>query len=419
VKPAVVFDNVSKKFRRGERHNSFRDFIPALVGRAFKPRAASVLDDQEFWALRDVSFTVQPGEGLAIIGPNGAGKSTTLKLLSRILKPTLGACRVHGRVGALIEVAAGFHPELTGLENAFLQGAIMGMKRPEIVRHLDQIVEFAGLEQFMDTPVKRYSSGMNARLGFSIAVHLNPDVLIIDEILSVGDLQFQQKCIQRMMEFKSRGTAIVFVSHNLQAVAAYFDRAVLLDRGEPRFIGNASEAVAVYAAGTTRQGPAAHRPSRAAIVRASLQTRRGAACSEAVPGDELSFVVTYRLSGDRNHELDVGFYLADATTGTRLYNATAADRGLKWQAPAGPGEITVAYSLRANLLRGAYLFSAYVRDSLTHDVLDRLDPAAHLAVNETFSQQGCVDLDVHCRYVDSDSISSDAPAERLVGSPGR
>ena len=417
MKPAVVFDNVSKKFRRGERHDSFRDFIPALVRRAFAPRPADALTDQEFWALRDVSFTVQPGEGLAIIGPNGAGKSTTLKLLSRILKPTLGSCGVRGRVGALIEVAAGFHPELTGRENAFLQGAIMGMKREEIVKHLDEIVEFAGLEQFMDTPVKRYSSGMNARLGFSIAVHLNPDVLIIDEILSVGDMQFQQKCIQRMMEFKARGTAIVFVSHNLQAVAAYFDRAVLLDRGEARFVGNAGEAVALYTGGMARKGPDAPKQSRAVIVKASLQARNGAPSAEVAPGDELSFVVTYRLSGEKNHDLDVGFYLADASTGTRHYNSTAGDLGLKWQPPTGSAEVTVEFAFRANLLRGAYLLSAYVRDSLTQEVLDRLDPAAHLTVHEAFSQQGSVNLDVRCRYLASDAASSEIPGDRLVGSP--
>ena len=416
MEPAVVFDRVSKKFQRGERHDSFRDFIPALVRRTFAPRPADALADQEFWAVRDVSFTVAPGEGLAIIGPNGAGKSTTLKLLSRILKPTLGSCGVRGRVGALIEVAAGFHPELTGRENAFLQGAIMGMKRPEIVRHLDEIVEFAGLEQFMDTPVKRYSSGMNARLGFSIAVHLNPDVLIIDEILSVGDMQFQQKCIQRMMEFKARGTAIVFVSHNLQAVAAYFDRAVVLDRGEARFVGNAGEAVALYAGGVVRKPSDAPSQPRAVIVRASLQTPDGAPGAEVAPGDELSFVVTYRLSGEKNQDLDVGFYVADAATGIRHYNATAGDLGLKWQPPAGPVEITVEYLFRANLLRGAYLLSAYVRDSLTQEVLDRLDPAGHLTVHETFSQQGCVNLDVRCRYLPSNTAARDVPGDRLVGS---
>jgi homopolymeric O-antigen transport system ATP-binding protein len=169
----VVFDGVWKKFRRGERHDSLRDLIPSMVRRLVSPRPATELEGEEFWALQDVSFAVRRGEALGIIGPNGAGKSTTLKLLTRILKATRGSCRVSGRVGALIEVAAGFHPDLTGRENIYLQGAIMGMKRAEIDRHLDEIIEFAGVSAFVDTQVKRYSSGMNARLGFSIAA---PDV---------------------------------------------------------------------------------------------------------------------------------------------------------------------------------------------------------------------------------------------------
>jgi lipopolysaccharide transport system ATP-binding protein len=185
---AIVFDRVWKKYRRGERHDSLRDLLPAAVLRLLRPRRqASELQTEEFWALKDVSFEVGPGEALGIIGPNGAGKSTVLKLLTRILKPTLGACRVTGRVGALIEVAAGFHPDLTGRENIYLQGAILGMKRGEIARKLDEIVAFSGIEDFIDTPVKRYSSGMNARLGFSIAAHVDPEVLLIDEVLAVGD----------------------------------------------------------------------------------------------------------------------------------------------------------------------------------------------------------------------------------------
>ena len=171
-------------------------------------RYERTLRDEEFWALADVSFEVPRGEALGIIGRNGAGKSTVLKLLNRILKPTRGMARVTGRSGALIEVAAGFHPDLTGRENVFLQGAIMGMRRAEIAARFDEIVAFAGVERFIDTPVKRYSSGMSARLGFSIAAHLNPDVLLIDEVLAVGDLGFQEKCHARMKEFRRAGVSI-------------------------------------------------------------------------------------------------------------------------------------------------------------------------------------------------------------------
>ena len=179
--PAVVFDRVWKKFRRGERHDSLRDAVTALVKKPFTPRPErEALDAQEFWALKDVSFEVQPGEAIGIIGPNGAGKSTTLKLLTKILRPTMGACRVRGRVGALIEIAAGFHPDLTGRENLYLQGAILGMTRAEVAGKLDEMIEFSGIRDFIDTPVKRYSSGMNARLGFAVAAHVDPDVLLID-----------------------------------------------------------------------------------------------------------------------------------------------------------------------------------------------------------------------------------------------
>src|SRR5688572_2176823 len=213
-----------------------------------RPDPLQLLRD-EFWILRDVSFEVQAGQALGIIGRNGAGKSTTLKLLSRILRPTKGTARITGRVGALIEIAAGFHPDLTGRENVFLQGAILGMQRRDIHENLDQIVQFAELADFIDTPVKRYSSGMNARLGFSIAAHLRPQVLLIDEVLSVGDLKFQQRCQDKLRDFRQQGIAIAFVSHNMQAIASLCDRALLLRPGSTPIQGNVSEVVAQYASG--------------------------------------------------------------------------------------------------------------------------------------------------------------------------
>jgi lipopolysaccharide transport system ATP-binding protein len=244
---AVIFEGVSKKFRRGERHDSLRDLVPALLTRAFRGAPdRQALADQEFWAVRDLSFTVGAGEALGIIGPNGAGKSTTLKLLTKILRPTRGRIDIHGRVGALIEVAAGFHPDLTGRENVYLQGAIMGMPRAEIARQFDAIVDFSGVQEFIDTPVKRYSSGMNARLGFAIAAHLDPDVLIIDEVLSVGDVGFQEKCVARMRQLLARGIPLVFVSHNLSAVIQLCTRAILIDRGAVQFDGRPAEAVAEF-----------------------------------------------------------------------------------------------------------------------------------------------------------------------------
>jgi lipopolysaccharide transport system ATP-binding protein len=243
----VVFDRVWKKFRRGERHDSLRDLVPSIARRILGRTHPHDLDSaQDFWAVKEVSFEVRPGEALGVIGPNGAGKSTILKLLTKILRPTRGACAVRGRIGALIEVSAGFHPDLTGRENIYLQGAVMGMRRAEIGTKFDAIVDFSGLSEFIDTPIKRYSSGMNARLGFSIAAHLNPEVLIIDEVLAVGDAAFQQRCYERIRALRANGVTLVFVSHNLAAVEALCDRTLVMWHGEPHFLGDPRQATDIY-----------------------------------------------------------------------------------------------------------------------------------------------------------------------------
>jgi len=229
---ALEIAKVYKKFRRGERHDSLRDLLPALAKGALRRAVgAGELKAQEFWALRDVSCVVRRGEAVGIIGHNGAGKSTLLKLLSGVMRPTSGAIAVNGRLSALIEVGAGFHQDLTGRENVVLNGVIMGMSRDEVRRKFDEIVEFAGLADFIDTPVKRYSSGMYARLGFSVAAHLEPDILVVDEVLSVGDFLFQAKSIEKMRSVVKCGATVIFVSHNLRAMADLCSRALLLNRG--------------------------------------------------------------------------------------------------------------------------------------------------------------------------------------------
>jgi lipopolysaccharide transport system ATP-binding protein len=245
----IEFQHVWKKFRRGELHDSLRDLVPHLASRVFKPRRRAeheALKAREFWAVEDVTFAVRPGEALGIIGPNGAGKSTILKLLTRILHPTRGRCGIRGRVGALIEIAAGFHQDLTGAENVFLQGSIMGMTRREIDARFDDIVAFSGLAEFIDTPVKRYSSGMNARLGFSIAAHMSPDVLIVDEVLAVGDYQFQGKAYERIDDMVRGGLPVVIVSHQLERIATLCNNCLLLDRGRIIKRGRPDECIAHY-----------------------------------------------------------------------------------------------------------------------------------------------------------------------------
>jgi ABC-type polysaccharide/polyol phosphate transport system ATPase subunit len=243
---ALRIEHVYKKFRKGETFNSLRDLIPALTGRMFRQEELSDRDKREFWALQDISFEVKRGEALGIIGHNGAGKSTILKILSRIMKPTRGRMEVNGRLSALIEVAAGFHQDLTGRENIYLNGTILGMNKREIASKFDQIVAFSGLEEFIDTPVKRYSSGMYARLGFSVAAHVDPEVLIVDEVLSVGDYVFQNKCVERMKEVIRNGATVLFVSHNLKTITEFCQRCLLLERGRERMFGSSNEVVQSY-----------------------------------------------------------------------------------------------------------------------------------------------------------------------------
>ncbi|HKG78436.1 MAG TPA: ABC transporter ATP-binding protein [Pyrinomonadaceae bacterium] len=254
---------VSKKYRIRREAEVSPSFLRKLV--SLRKRK------EDFWALKDISFSVQRAEALGIIGHNGAGKSTILKLLSRITTPSSGEIMINGRLSALIEVGSGFHPELTGRENIYLNGSILGMLRREITKKLDSIVDFAELRQFIDTPVKRYSSGMYVRLGFSIAAHLDPDILLLDEVLAVGDAAFQQKCIQRITELKKSGTTIVFISHDLRAVQKLCDRVVLLKSGQIEADGEPTETIAFYESSSRNlhaqaSGGGGQDPSREAVV---------------------------------------------------------------------------------------------------------------------------------------------------------
>ena len=240
---AIEVDGLWKRFRKGGGESFLWEALAHRI-RGMLGRGGKVNDT--FWALQDVSLQVHSGEAVGIIGPNGAGKSTLLKVLSRILRPDRGQVRVHGRLSGLIEVGAGFHGDLTGRENIFINGAILGMTRQEVRRKFDAIVEFAGIGDFLDMPVKRYSSGMYVRLGFSVAAHMDPDVLLVDEVLSVGDVSFKAKCMDAMRGFLRRGTSILYVSHNLSSVKRFCDRALLLDHGHVRCVGSPDETIAEY-----------------------------------------------------------------------------------------------------------------------------------------------------------------------------
>jgi len=394
---AIVFDHVWKKFRRGERHDSLRDLIPSLVRRAVRPPAVDALDGQEFWAVRDVSFEVKPGQALGIIGPNGAGKSTALKLLTRILKPSRGHCHVRGRAGALIEVAAGFHPDLTGRENVFLQGAILGMRQAEVLRRFDAIVDFAGVSEFIDTPVKRYSSGMNARLGFAIAVNLDPDSLIIDEVLSVGDMGFQERCIQKMREFKKNGVAIVFVSHNLQAVAELCDSAVYLSRSVVAS-GPTADVIDAY---IKSQSPSHGRPpfGDASISGVRLTTPDGVPVDQARAGDPLVLSLDYSVVPSLD-DLTFSIGLYRSLDSALVYSGEFSPAELGVELATAPRDengravFTVDYRLQANVARGQYHFGCAIGRNATGRLLDRILPASPLVVHEYRTAAGVAYLGV-------------------------
>ena len=250
--PSLQIENLGKEYQLGVREGGYSTFREAIVNsmkapwRRLRKLSGHFGERERFWALQDVSFDVEPGEVVGIIGRNGAGKSTLLKVLSQITEPTTGQVRIRGRVASLLEVGTGFHPELTGRENIFLNGAILGMSAREVKRKFDAIVEFSGVGEFLDTPVKRYSSGMHVRLAFSVAAHLDPDILIVDEVLAVGDSEFQAKCLGRMNEVASDGRTVLFVSHNMSTVQALCNRAGLLVNGRLAMYSDTQSVISQY-----------------------------------------------------------------------------------------------------------------------------------------------------------------------------
>jgi lipopolysaccharide transport system ATP-binding protein len=300
---AIRVEGLGKRYRFGRHVGTYGRLTESLWDSVSSPFRRNRDDRAEqhgyVWALRGLSLEIAEGEVVGVVGRNGAGKTTFLKLLSRITVPTEGRAEIHGRVGALLEVGTGFHPELTGAENIYLNGAILGMKRSEIRRKFDQIVEFAEVQQFIDTPVKRYSSGMYVRLAFAVAAHLEPEVLIIDEVLAVGDVAFQRKCLGKIGEVAKTGRTVLFVSHNLGAVAELCTRAVLLDRGEALFQGAVADVLDEYgdliASGSSSVefDPVAALPT--SIVGVTLTNGTGAPSASFDVGDEVQIGIVYEV----------------------------------------------------------------------------------------------------------------------------
>jgi lipopolysaccharide transport system ATP-binding protein len=339
---------------------------------------------REFWALRDIDFEVERGETFGIIGHNGAGKSTLLKILSKVTPPTEGEARLRGRVGALLEVGTGFHPELTGRENVFLNGAILNMKRHEIISRFEEIVEFADIGPFLDTPVKRYSSGMKMRLAFSVAAHLQPEILIIDEVLSVGDIAFQEKCLGRMEAVAGEGRTVIFISHNLASVRSLCDRAMMLSGGRIVATGTASEVVDTYAGDVLSEANRSLRDRENRVGDGRLRytdlrlERGGEVIDSPTSGGDFDIVASFETADERTLD-SVNFGVTVTGQGEQqpLMNLYSETAGTRFHSVPARGEIRCHID-RCPLPAGQYVIGVW--SDLNQQMLDAVPRAADLTV---------------------------------------
>jgi ABC-type polysaccharide/polyol phosphate transport system ATPase subunit len=373
MKTVAIFEDVHKTYRvRAGGYGTLRDLLanPRLGGRG----------DKVIRALQGVSLRLEEGEAVAIIGRNGAGKTTILKLLSRITQPDSGTIQVRGKVAPLIEVGAGFHPELTGRENVLLNGAILGLSRQEIERRFDEIVEFAGLREYIDVPLKKYSSGMHVRLGFSVAVHTDPALLLVDEVLAVGDYPFQMKCLDRVRSMRESGTAILFVTHNLGVISTLCDRALYLTQGAPRFLGPTEDAVRLFkediafmesSVGTREQRP--DEDSRHVhLLRVELLDGTGAARDSFESGEPA--IVRIHYDAPRPVRSPVFLVEIYSTTGTLACGMNTSLDRCSPEVLEGRGSLELHLD-RLDLIEGAYGVGVQVREELGWSPYDLLPPA--------------------------------------------
>jgi len=362
--PSVEIIGVGKRYSLsgGRGYTTLREALSSVVS------GRNGRDQREFWALRNVDLVISEGEALGIIGRNGAGKTTLLKIVSHITEPTAGVARMRGRVGSLLEVGTGFHPELTGAENIYLNGAILGMSRREIHRRFDEIVEFAGLERFLDLPLKRYSSGMALRLAFSVAAHLKADIVVVDEVLAVGDAEFQQRCLGKFDDFRAEGRTVLFVSHDLGAVTRLCARAVWLDEGVIRGDGPAADLTTEYLRSFADEGRLVvsleEEPlgGPVKLVRASVS----AAGDEPVPhtprrDEPLVLSVEFDLTS-RARDLDVALYLVNSR-GVRVIDESWNDAGQRPVVAQSPGRIAASVTVPALLTSDDYTLGVWIGTS--------------------------------------------------------
>jgi lipopolysaccharide transport system ATP-binding protein len=381
-KPIIEAKGLGKKYALSHlagseraRYGSLRDTLAqgarSLLG-AWRGKSESTSTSlEEFWALRDVSFEVERGEVIGIIGRNGAGKSTLLKILSRITEPTSGEVRLGGRVASLLEVGTGFHPELTGRENVFLNGTILGMSRTEIGRKFEEIVAFAEVERFLDTPVKRYSSGMYMRLAFAVAAHLEPEILVVDEVLAVGDAAFQKKCLGKMGEAAKGGRTVLFVSHNMQAVSQLTASVILLERGRVVYDGSTAEGIAKYSAesfSNQKVGQAyAAEPNRNGIHLSAARVITSDPHGEHVWGNSIQFEFKIKV-GQRRDGICFAFQIIDEAE-RPVCHFWLQNRCDDFGKSAGEFRVTCSVP-KLRLYMGRYTLKTYVADRRAVDLLD-------------------------------------------------
>ena len=399
----IEFCNVSKRYRIGSGARTLRSAVAALPRLLLgHPPGQS----PEVWALRDLSFQVQPGESIGFLGHNGAGKTTVLKLLAGITKPTTGSIRVHGRVGALIELGAGFHPEMTGRENVYLNGVIMGMTRKEVAQRFDSIAEFAEIGEFLDTPVKRYSSGMYVRLAFAIAAHIEPSILLVDEVLAVGDIAFRAKCYRRMAELRKNGTTVVLVSHDVHAIRDTCDRALLLWRGQLLEDGKPDQVISSYlarmhavASDSDSSGPTPSewtqettfvRPQsvKVAIKRVIFRDAGGQTVQTITTGHPLQIEIEYEAHEPIEHPIfRVDFY----HQGRLVAGSSTAYDEIGIEPIFGPGRMNLFYH-HLHLPAGVYSVSVVIAETYEYNLLDVHHQTYSLQVLRAPNSRGDVNL---------------------------
>jgi len=380
--------------RRIRRHNLREALVSgsrSLMQRLRHPLSSNkeLFDIEEFWALRDISLTVKQGERIGLIGSNGAGKSTLLKILSRITEPTTGHACLRGRVSALLQVGTGFHPELTGRENVFLNGAVLGMSRREILSKFDEIVAFSEVEQFLDTPVKRYSSGMYVRLAFAVAAHLDPEILLVDEVLAVGDIAFQKKCLGRMNTVADEGRTILFVSHNMAAISRLCNRVILLNNGKIVHEGDPETAIQAYFAQADQSSglfvlPPDHKPG-AQIEEIGVANEEGDFCSSVKVHRDFFLHLRFRVHERLNQTRVALFVLTQ--DGTTVFVTMHTDAAQSETRELLPGSYCARIRIPAHFLNvGTYSLNAQIngrRPGHGQAVLDRAQQGLNFRVEQT------------------------------------